>query len=141
MTYFLGRVFRFDFNKEFVGSLIVTESGTPKSRGYEKVKLESIDFNKKFKTYTTEEITAFYILTPDIMEALFTLERRHPGRIGISFLGDNMYVAINNNRDTFELQMFRKIDDSMIKEFMNDLLVIKDFIVSLKLNNNLFKKK
>lgn len=140
VTYFLGRIFRFEFNKEFVGSLQVHEAGSPRSRGYNKVKLESIDFNKKFKTYATEDITAFYILTPDIMESIFNLEKRHPGRIGLTFQGDHLYVAINNNKDTFEVQLFRKIDESMIKEFEKDLLVIKDFIMTLKLNNNLFKK-
>lgn len=141
VTYFLGRVFRFSFNKDFVGALQVLEVGSPRSRGYQKVKLESVDFNKKFKTYTTEDLTAFYILTPDIMEAIYKLEARNPGRIGLSFHGEHLYVAINNNRDTFELQMFRKIDASMVQDFMNDLLVIKDFIMTLKLNNNLFKIK
>ncbi len=140
VTYFLGRIFRFEFNKEFVGSLQVHEAGRPRSRGYKKVKLESIDFNKKFKTYATEDITAFYILTPDIMERIFQLEKRNPGRIGLSFHGDHLYVTINNGKDTFEVQLFRKIDQSMIKEFEQDLLVIKDFIMTLKLNNNLFKK-
>ena len=140
VTYFLGRIFRFEFNKEFVGSLQVHEAGSPRSRGYNKVKLESIDFNKKFKTFATEDITAFYILTPDIMESIFNLEKRNPGRIGLTFQGDHLYVAINNNKDTFEVQLFRKIDESMIEEFKKDLLVIKDFIITLKLNNNLFKK-
>lgn len=140
VTYFMGRIFRFQFNKDFVGSLYVLEGGSPHSWGHNKVKLESVDFNKKFKTYATEDITAFYILTPDIMEAIHKIERRNPGRIGLRFHGEYLYVAINNNRDTFELQMFRKIDDSIIQEFKEDLLVIKDFIVTLKLNNNLFKK-
>jgi len=140
VTYFLGRVFKFDFNKEFVGSLHVLETGSPRSRGFKKVKLESIEFNKKFKTFSTEEITAFYILTPPIMEAINNIEKRHPGRIGFSFRGDHMYVAINNNKDTFEVQMFRKIDAKMIEEFKQDLLFIKEFIVTLKLNKNLFKK-
>ncbi len=141
VPYFVGRVFRFKFNKDFVGSLQVLESGSPLSRRkFNKVKLESIDFNKKFKTYAEEDLTAFYILTPDIMEAIFHLEKRNPGQIKMSFLGDFLYVAINNNKNTFELQMFRKIDQSMIEEFKKDLLVIKDFIVSLKLNNKLFKK-
>ncbi|MDT8336950.1 MAG: DUF3137 domain-containing protein [Candidatus Izemoplasmatales bacterium] len=141
VTYFLGRVFRFDFNKVFTGNLQVLESGSPYSRRkFEKVKMESVDFNKKFKIFTEEELTAFYILTPDIMEAIFNLEKRNPGRISMSFLGDHLYVAINNNRDTFELQMFRKLNETVIEEFKQDLLVIKDFIVSLKLNNKLFKK-
>jgi len=37
--------------------------------------------------------------------------------------------------------MFRKIDDSMVEEFKQDLLVIKDFIMTLKLNTNIFKIK
>ncbi len=140
VAYFIGRVFRFEFNKEFVGSLFVLESGRPFTKGHSKVELESIDFNKKFKTFATEEITAFYILTPDIIEAISHLEKRHPGRIGLSFQGDHLYVAINNNKDTFELQLFRRIDEAMVNEFKKDLLVIKDFILALKLNNNLFKK-
>ncbi|MGD9761699.1 MAG: DUF3137 domain-containing protein [Candidatus Izemoplasmatales bacterium] len=141
VTYFLGRVFRFDFNKEFSGNLQVLEAGSPYSRRkFNKVKMESVDFNKKFKIFAEEEITAFYILTPDIMEAIFNLERRNPGRISMSFLGDHLYVAINNSRDTFELKMFIKLDESVIEAFKQDLLVIKDFIVSLKLNNKLFKK-
>ena len=141
VAYFVGRVFRFDFNKVFTGNLQVLEAGSPYSRRkFNKVKMESVDFNKKFKIFAEEDITAFYILTPDIMEAIFNLEKRNPGRISMSFLGDHLYVAINNSRDTFELQLFRKLDQSVIEEFKQDLLVIKDFIVSLKLNNKLFKK-
>lgn len=139
-TYFLGRIFRFDFNKEFVGGLQVHEKGHPVVRGYKKVKLESIDFNKKFKTFTNEEITAFYILTPDIMEAIFNLEKRNPGLITLSFHGKYLYVAINNKKDTFEVKMFKKIDESVVQNFQEELLVIKDFIITLKLNNKLFKK-
>ncbi len=140
-TYFLGRVFRFDFNKDFVGELQVLESGYPLSRfKYDRIKLESVAFNKKFKTYSTNDLTAFYILTPDIMESIFKIEARNPGKISFSFHDGKLFFAINNNKNTFELQMFRKIDNSMIEEFKSDLLVIKDLIISLKLNNKLFKK-
>ncbi|MFO7969811.1 MAG: DUF3137 domain-containing protein [Candidatus Izemoplasmatales bacterium] len=142
VTYFMGRVFQFDFHKELAGSLQVLETGSPKSRRrFKKVELESIDFNKKFKTYAENELTAFYILTPDIMEAIFALERRHPGNIGFSFLDEKLYMAINNNKNTFELQLFRKLTQESIDEFKGDLLVIKDIIHTLKLNNSIFKKK
>jgi len=141
VPYFIGRVFHFQFNKEFDGYLQVLEAGSPlSSRRFQKVKLESIDFNKKFKTYATEEITAFYILTPDIMESIMNLERRNPGRIGLSFSGDTLYIAINNNKDTFELKMFKPIDQSLVEEFKQDLLVISDVISAMKLNNKLFKQ-
>jgi hypothetical protein len=140
VPYFVGRVFRFTFNKEFEGYLQVLESGSPLSgRKYTKVEMESVDFNKKFKTFATTELSAFYVLTPDIMEAIFELEKRNPGRIGLSFTGENLYIAINNNKDTFEIKMFRNIDNAMMEGFKNDLMVIKDFVHTLKLNTKIFK--
>jgi hypothetical protein len=142
VAYFVGRIFRFDFNKELVGNLQVLESGRPVSRRrFKKVDLESIDFNKKFNVFTEEELTAFYILTPDIMEAIFALEKRHPGNIKFSFSNQQMYLGINNNKNTFELRLFKKLSEQTIQEFKDDLLVVKDVIHTLKLNNNLFKKR
>lgn len=142
VPYFVGRIFRFDFHKELVGHLQVLESGSPISRRrFKKVKLESIDFNKKFRVFAEEELTAFYILTPDIMEAIFALEKRHPGNIKFSFSDQQMYLGINNNKNTFELQLFRKLSEAVIQEFKDDLLVVKDVIHTLKLNNNIFKKR
>jgi len=141
VPYFIGRVFKFTFNKPFDGYLQVLEGGSPLSnRKFKKVELESVDFNKKFKTYSTNELSAFYVLTPDIMEAIFELEKRNPGRIGLSFSEENLYIAINNGKDTFEIKMFKKIDDLMMDGFKRDLLVIKDFIHTLKLNTKIFKK-
>ncbi|MBN2504823.1 MAG: DUF3137 domain-containing protein [Bacilli bacterium] len=141
VAYFVGRVFKFTFNKPFDGYLQVLESGSPLSnRGFKKVELESIDFNKKFRTFSTNELSAFYVLTPDIMEAIFELERRNPGRISLSFTGQELYIGINNNRDTFEIKMFTTIDQNMMEEFKRDLLVIKDFVHTLKLNTKIFKQ-
>jgi hypothetical protein len=140
-TYYKGRVFIFEFNKDFEGFLQVLERGRPLSnRGFKKVKLESVDFNKKFKTYSTSEHSAFYVLTPHFMEALMQFEKNNKGTIQFSFIGNRLCIGINNFRDTFELQMFRKLDDSVFEEFKRDLLVIKEVITELKLNNNIFKK-
>ena len=141
VTYFLGRIFEFEFNKSFDGYLQVLESGRPtNNRGYNKVKLESVQFNKKFKTYTTNDHSAFYVLTPHFMEALMSFEQSNKGNVSFSFLGSKLYIGINNFRDTFELQMFRTLDERVFDEFKRDLLVIKTVITELKLNNNIFKK-
>lgn len=141
VTYFLGRIFEFQFNKEFEGSLQILESGSTESnRKYHKIKLESIDFNKKFRTYATTELTAFYILTPEIMESILGLEKSNPRNVNLSFYGDKMYIAINNDRDTFELKMFRKIDQSMIDEYHKDLKIFKDIVTALRLNVQIFKQ-
>lgn len=141
VTYFLGRVFAFDFNKSFNGYLQVLENGRPmRKRSYSKIKMESIAFNKKFKTYTTNDHSAFYVLTPHFMEALMRFEQDNKGKISFSFLDNFLYIGINNGRDTFELRMFRTLDERVFDEFKRDLMVIKDVITELKLNNNIFKK-
>ncbi len=140
-TYYKGRVFIFEFNKDFEGYLQVLEKGRPLSnRGFKKVKLESVVFNKKFKTFSTSEHSAFYVLTPHFMEALMEFEKNNKGTIQFSFIGSRLYIGINNFRDTFELQMFRTLDEKVFEEFKRDLLVIKEVITELKLNNNIFKK-
>lgn len=140
VAYFLGRVFHFTFNKPFEGFLQVLESGSPLSnRGYKKVEMESVDFNKKFRTFSTNDLSAFYVLTPDIMERIMELEKAHPGRIGFSFTGENLYIAINNNKDTFELKMFKPVDDQMVEEFKKDLVAVREIVLLLKLNNKIFK--
>jgi len=141
VTYFLGRIFEFTFNKTFEGYLQVLESGSMESnQKYHNIKLESIDFNKKFRTYATTELTAFYILTPEIMESILHLEKNNPGKVNLSFYGDKMYIAINNSRDTFELRMFRKVDQTLIDEYQKDLNVFKDIVSALRLNNQIFKQ-
>jgi len=142
VTYFLGRVFRFEFNKSFDGYLQVLEKGRPtKKRGYSKIKLESIDFNKKFKKLCTSENDEFYVLILHFMEALRSFEKNNRGNISFSFIDNYLYIGINNYRDTFELKMFKELNSSTFEEFKRELLVIKEIVTELRLNNDIFKKE
>lgn len=142
VTYFHGRVFRFDFNKQFKGAVQVLESYRPKTRrNFEKVSLESIDFNKTYKTYATDAHTAFYILTPHFMESLMTLEKKHPGNLGFSFLESHLHVAIHNRKSSFSIRPFSKLDTSLLKRFDEDLNIIYDIVDDLKLNKDIFKEE
>lgn len=140
VTYFLGRFFEFDFPKEFKGQIIVTEGGMfTLFSNLKKIEMESVDFNKKFKTYSTDEHNAFYILTPHLMEEIMDLEKRNPGQIGLSFIGNRLSIAINNHKNTFELNMFKEIDGSTLEELKRDLGIIQSIVTELKLNRNIFK--
>lgn len=142
ITYFLGRVFRFEFNKSFDGYLQVLEKGKPvKNRKYKKVKLESVDFNKKFKTFCTSEHAAFYVLTPHFMEALREFEKNNKGSISFSFIDNHLFIGINNFRDTFELKMFKVLNETTFNEFRREMEVIKEVVNELRLNNDIFKKE
>ncbi|MFW6284860.1 MAG: DUF3137 domain-containing protein [Bacillota bacterium] len=138
--YFTGRVFSFDFNKAFKGRVFVMEKGKPVTQyKTETVELESHAFNETFKTYATDAHTAFYVLTPQVIQALLKIEKNHPGDLSFSFIGTKLHIAINNQIDTFELSMFRPLNEEAIRAFTDDLDILRDVVRSLKLNRSIFK--
>jgi hypothetical protein len=140
-TYFLGRIFVFDFNKSFDGELYALEGKSPHNRSkLQKVKLESVEYNRKFRTFSTNEMTAFKVLTPSMMMALIDFEKANPGRVGFSFKGNYVYISINNSKDTFSIGLSQKIDESLFLKFKNELFVIENIVSELKLNRKIFKK-
>lgn len=143
-TVFFGRWLIFDFNKKFKNDLIVVSNSFNESllRGYDfkKVSLEDILFNKSFKVYAKDEHEAFYILTPSFMEKLMKVTELINGGLLFMFVDSKLHVAINNYEDSFECNVFKKINEEAIKEnITKDIKVITDLVEGLDLDNNLFK--
>lgn len=141
VPYFTGRFFIFDFNKNFKGNIVITEASFSKPYGMKKISMESEEFNKKFKTYANDDLSAFYVLTPHLMVSLLDLEKENPGCIMISMNSNQMYMAINNNRDTFNIKINQKIDDRLVNLFIHDMSVITNIINEMNLNNKIFKEE
>ncbi|MDD4213096.1 MAG: DUF3137 domain-containing protein [Bacilli bacterium] len=142
VTYFLGRFFEFEFPKNFKGKIIVSEGSLMTwFTNLKKMELESVEFNKKFKTYSSDELNTFYVLTPHLMESLMELERQNPGTIACSFDGNRLTIIVNNNRDTFDLKLFSEINDQAIVAMKKELAVIENIIEELRLNRNIFITK
>lgn len=59
--------------------------------GREKVGLESIEFNKKYKIYSNDQILSRMILTPDKMEKFLKYEKQ----VKINFVGNKMFFGIS----------------------------------------------
>jgi len=140
VTVFRGPFITVDFNKDFKGKLQVIERHLLSLfSSYKRVKMESVTFNKKFNTYSTDDHSAYYILTPHIMEKFLELERKRPGAFYFSFINSKMYIALDNRSDSFELNFFGKIDESVIENFNAQLSIIRDVVEELKLNKDIFK--
>ncbi len=75
------------------------------------------------------------------MEALREFEKNNKGKISFSFIDNYLYIGINNFRDTFELKMFRELNEATFNEFKRELFVIQEIVKELKLNNDIFKKE
>lgn len=141
VTVFQGPFMQIDFNKDFNGKLIVQEDGRINIFSqYKKVKMESIEFNKKFNTYSTHDHTAFYILTPHLMERLLRIESERRGDFFFSFINGTLYIALDNRRDNFSINMFGRIDESISQKFERELRLVKDIIDEMKLNDKIFGK-
>jgi len=140
VTTFLGRMFIFDFRKPVNGEVLVLEDYKPTAaaRKYERVKTESIAFEKIFNTYSKIPQTAFYILTPHFMERLMTLEKNHPGKIGLSFKDNQLILAIYTNKRTFTLKFMQQIDKAFLETIKEDIHIIESLVHALKLNDNVY---
>ena len=140
VTIFKGRFFNFSFNKNFKATTVVNEKGMRVNISrLSKIELENPDFNKKFKIHCEDEHTAFYILTPQLMDRMLEIESSNKGKCAFSFIDSNLNYCLNNNIDTFELSLFKRIDGSILDSMKKDLDFIKTIIETLKINESIFK--
>jgi len=128
VTKFQGPVLRIKLSKSQPGRLQVLES----SRltwfdHYDKVEMESITFNNTFNVYTTNELLAFYILTPHFMEKLMKVERENPGKLYFTFIDGYLNIGLYNRKDNFEVAG-KTISDDTLLLFKSQIHKIKEII-------------
>lgn len=157
---FRGILFFGDFNKHFNGHTIVTRNffikdlefnfrsvynwgGNSDRKRCERVKLENVEFEKKFKTFSTDQIEARYILSPNLMERMLTLNQAfEKGKISFSFFDSFVVVAISNSIDHFETNIWQRADKKEILKREYDMLCSMVSIVEeLNLNTRIWSKK
>lgn len=102
--------------------------------GNERIKLEDIRFNKKFKTYTNNQLEALIILTPTLMTKLIALEEK-VGNLKLSLTESGfLYLSISN-----ELFKINKPNEKAFEHYYNDISNIISIVDEIKNNNKVFK--
>ena len=104
--------------------------------GQKQIKLEDIEFNKKFKTYTNNQLEALVILTPTLITKLLALSQK-AGRFQLSITPyGELYFGMKNN-------LFRlkggKPSPQTFEDFYDDISIILAIINEIKDNNKVFK--
>lgn len=140
-TYFKGRWYIFKYARTFQDVLKISEGRTAQvnHRGLTAIETESIEFNKKFRTYASTQEYAFYQITPSIIEKLLELEKMHRGTIHYCFIKNELHIGVNDNYDYMELQLKQPINDQSIKAFMADIELIPAIINELRLDSQKFR--
>ena len=140
-VYFNGVWFIFDFNKIFKDNLLVHSKyyGYAKAFG-EKIQTEDVEFNKSFKIRSNNELEAFYILTPHIMEKIKELKDKLRSRLILYFEDNKLHIGLDGYRNLFEPKVNEEINIEKFKDIiLKDLNIVFDLVETLKLDNNLFK--
>lgn len=68
----------------------------------EKIETESQIFNEGFDVYATDSASAFYVLSPYVMEQLIALKNRY-SRVSVAIMGDDFFIAVNTNENLFQI--------------------------------------
>lgn len=150
VTIFRGRWMIFDFNKTFKANIQVSQKNFGNSKiknwgqkiKYKKVMMEDQAFNNMFKTFAQEELDAFYILTPALMEKIKKLANSIQGKLLFCFIDNKLHIGLQNGKDSFEHSIFKQIDEEKVtNEIAQDIKVITNFVDELSLDNDLFRRE
>ncbi len=149
-TYFDGQWYIFEFNKQFKGSFQVCEKSFHYSKRQgglfskkekdEKIEMEDQEFNKQFKVFGTDAHSVFYVLTPQTMERIKSINSQIKGDLLFCFKDNLLHVGVYNGKDLFEPRLRKKVDierDTVTTK--NEINAILQFVDILHLDNDLFK--
>lgn len=153
-TIFKGIFFVADFNKHFIGETLVLPDTAERLFGKlgsflqkmnisrpELVKLEDPLFEKEFAVYGTDQVEARYILTPAMMSRIMDFKQK-TGKVNLSFLHSNVYIAIGVSKNLFEPPFFSSmLNFELVKEYFNYLVLCVEIVEDLDLNTRIWSKE
>ncbi|MEO1473500.1 MAG: DUF3137 domain-containing protein [Pseudomonadota bacterium] len=138
VTVFRGQCIRFKFHKRFYGKTLITRDAGLFNRfgggkGMQRASLEDPTFEKAFEVYTTDQVEARFLLTPDLMQSLNDLETAfHGADLKCAFAGGEMLVTVEGG-DLFEPgSMFTPLDDpKRVRDLLDDFSAVFNVIDSV----------
>lgn len=142
VTYAEGRMIRFRFSKNFKATVKVMEKSFGdifNEPGLEKCETEYIDFNKRFALFTNDQLTTFYILTPQIQEKMMELEETFHGQLYMAFINNELYVAMNTEGgNIYKFKFGKPLDAEGLKLIISAIIVPATFIDLLDIDDRKF---
>ncbi|WP_434579933.1 DUF3137 domain-containing protein [Sulfurimonas sp. NW15] len=155
-TIFQGLFIVCEFNKHFASQTVILPDSAQNTFGTlignwlqannmsrsELVKMDNIAFEKEFVVYSNDQIEARYILTHTLMSKLLHLKKKSKHPLYVSFLGGNIYMAIEYNKDLFEPSVFHSLLKYKIAmQYIQTLHLALGIVGELQLNQKLWSKR
>ena len=147
-NFFCGRWIIFEFPKKFNFRLHLNNGRAGAGiipKGFKKFKTESSELNERFNIYAEDEFEGFNLLDPAMIDRLIKLGDEYRGRsfLTIIFADNQLHIAIDDNKDTFEPPVDiteKPLDETAeLAKIERDICVITDFVDKLKLSKGIFQ--
>lgn len=156
-TVFNGVVFIADFNKNFKCRTAVLPDTAEKlfgklvgnffqqmnfSENGKLVKLENVEFEKQFAVYSTDQLEARYILTPQFMERLLAVQAAERSRIRVLFENNNIVIALPRSNNWLEPPLFGAFDKlERLQQTVQEIISTVKLVEDLDLNTRIWTKQ
>lgn len=101
------------------------------------IKLESVDFAKRFKAYSSDEVEGRYLLTTTFLERFTNMQNAFGARnVKCSFYNNDIMFALSTRRNLFEIgNIFTPLTTTKhMKRFFNELTSIMEMVEYFKLD-------
>lgn len=142
VTNFQGQYMVFSFPKNITEFMVIKEnaffgnkpggmfSNCPKTS---KVEFESIEFNKMFDVYASNEHEAFYLLTPQFMQVIMDFRKKNSHEVYFGFMNNEFHVAVNMEKNLFEPSILKPVTTSDSEFDKGHIYDLKDMIEQFRL--------
>ena len=133
---FDGLLFYFPYqHKKCYSTIISTNKKFPYSaKPFARIKLEDIEFEKIYETYSNDQIEARYILTTAFMEKLKRLDK-HNIKAAVCFHDGMVYIGVKTTKNLFEPPLFKSaLDIENYKSLINQMKEILEIIDILEMD-------
>lgn len=145
--HFIGQVYAFDFIKitngthRLVSTKRSSQFGKSKTKGVQSITFEDERFNKAFKSYSNDELEAFYIFTPHFMERMMSLSNKLNVGFTVVIRDSTLFLSLYTNKDSHEPKLFGKIGERYLAEINQSISLIEEIVDELELLNTYFKRE
>ena len=163
VTIFRGLFISADFHKHFHGiTLVLPDTEQSWLGGFgqwlqsisamlgnqpgELVKMEDPEFERLFKVFSTDQIEARYILTPNMIRRIVEFRKKTDSPLRLSFIASRVFVAIPTYHNYFEPPSLfspadKLLDPSTLAEYFEELKFALAVVDELNLNTRIWTKR
>ena len=144
-----------EFSKNFSGKTVILPDSAQNSFGNlignwlqshnvnrdELIKMDNPEFEREFVVYGNDQIEARYILNHTLMRRLLEFKKKSKHKIYVSFVYNQIYIAIDYGKDLFEPSVFRTLlDYKVAMEYVGTLHLAIGVIEELRINRKVWSR-